>query len=192
MCVPSARLANVIAKSLMNLNLRALNAVRLEIFASLGLVLLVLSSQSYADDYECPPTMEEILAEQRRATDVLDFKRMRFLTNCRPTTVHEEAFKDDLNGSLVGTPYEARLEAKKESLIADAKSTNDYSLVAKILRDEQKVKDIARASAPQATQLNTLLMTQYQELLIEQNDKFLRQNQRIIELLEAIQRKSIR
>ena len=52
----------MIAKSLMNLNLRALNAVRLEIFASLGLVLLVLSPQLYADDYECPPIMEEILA----------------------------------------------------------------------------------------------------------------------------------
>lgn len=189
MCVPSVRSPNVIAKSFMNSSLRALNAVRAEIVVSLGVVLLGLSPQSYADDYECPPTMDEILEEQRRATDVLDFKRMRFLTNCRPTTVHEEAFKDDLNRSLVGTPYEARLEAQQESLITNAKSANDYSLVARIFRDEQEVDIENAASAAQATQLNTLLMTRYQELLIEQNDKLLTQNQRIIDLLDAIQRK---
>jgi hypothetical protein len=174
-----------------------LNLMRLEVLLGIALILWTLNLAAQTSEQECPSTMEAILAEQEKAAADMDLKRMRFYTACRPKTVHEQAYDEEQERIayekwLSEAPARAAAErtraaAERTAEIFDAKYKNDFRRVAKLYqRDFGKLR-AGDISAPQATQLNTYLLTLYQQLLIEQNDKMLKQNAEIIELLEGMQ-----
>jgi hypothetical protein len=167
-----------------------LNLMRLEVLLGIALILWTLSLAAETNEYECPSSMENILKEQSQAADDLDFERLRFYTACHPKTVNEQPSEEEYQFYAEKRRLaEEKMKSDRERLaeIEDARNKNQYSLIAKIYRRDEFITRATNISAPQATQLNTRLLTLYQQLLIEQNDKMLKQNEQIIELLEGMQ-----